>query len=83
MQTSMGYAVINLRNPYMGYADFIIPAGLITIYIYCYSNADITYSKPKFAGLTGRLLICIHTILDLFITLEHKPPKWIHSIYLV
>ena len=28
MQTSMGYAVINLHNPYMGYTDFMIPAGL-------------------------------------------------------
>ena len=27
-QTSVGYAVINLGNPHMGYADFIIPAGL-------------------------------------------------------
>ena len=27
-QTSMGYAEINLSNPYIGYADFIIPAGL-------------------------------------------------------
>ena len=27
-QTSMRYAVLNLRNPYMGYVDFIIPIGL-------------------------------------------------------
>ena len=38
-QTSMGYAVINLRNPYMGYADFIIPAGLVTaLYNQCLAD---------------------------------------------
>ena len=28
METSKGYAVIHLRNPYIGYEEFIIPAGL-------------------------------------------------------
>ena len=60
MQTSMGYAVINLHNPYMGYADFIIPAGLLVI-----ANENLRHiSQCPGCGQTLIMAICMYCSLS-------------------